>query len=519
MKLAATRWLAGCWLFLAPAPAPAPAQIPPPHLDGAQASELLGRREAILAGERSKLLALAARLRADGKGAEADQVAPSPTVGPAADGSSRFVPLAEVVAASPKKSPGIPGREAIRAEAALALFDLAGRAATAPEPAFAFADDCLRAVLERQPDHANSRRLLGFLPRVGGWATPYAAELLARGSVADPAFGWVPADWVAHLRRGELPAPKPAANRWLPAAEADALRREWGKGWQIPTEHFEITTNVPLADAISFGRKLENLHQLFFALMADVIGRDQLPLAQRFRTPDLKPTVSKKPRHRVYYFATRAEYARNLAPFQGEQAKVSLGTYLPKKESKAPFGISYFFNDAGGQLDVTATLYHEASHQLLFESAGPDDYTQNVGNYWVFEGLGTYFETLQVEPDGSLRVGGLVGPRIAQARARLIANREFVPTEQFVGLGKARFQGKEGDGVIYLHYAEAMTLAVFLMQAREGKYREGFLDYVRDAYKGQFRRGGGRTLEARIGVRYPDLDGELLDYLAAKPAP
>ena len=99
---------------------------------------------------------------------------------------------------------------------------------------------------------------------------------------------------------------------------------------------------------------------------------------------------------------------------------MSLGTYVPKKESKPFGGISYFFKDDGGQLDVTSTLYHEASHQLLFEAAGPSDYTRNVGNYWVFEGLGTYFETIQPEPGGVLRFGGLVGPRIAQARIRLL---------------------------------------------------------------------------------------------------
>ncbi len=34
-----------------------------------------------------------------------------------------------------------------------------------------------------------------------------------------------------------------------------------------------------------------------------------------------------------------------------------------------------------------------------------------------------------------------------------------------------------------------MALAVFLMQGDGGRHREGFLDYVRDVYKGRFRRG------------------------------
>jgi hypothetical protein len=508
-------------------------QIPPPTADAARSAELRGRRDEILGRERSRLSALADRLRVEGKVAEAGQVDPGATEAPAPDGSSRFVPLPEVVPAPPKGLANVEvGRagggggwraeqEAIRSEAARALFELAGKAAKGPSPSFAFADECLRAVIDRQPDHAEARRLLGFIPREKGWATPYAADMLDRGWVSDPKYGWVAGDWLPHLRRGELPGPR-GSNRWMPAAEADAIRRDWARKWEIYTEHFRIYTNVPLDEAISFGRKLEQLHELFFSLMADVIDPSRLPLGQRFEKPGLKPALpaqNKRKYYQVYYFATREEYARYLAPIQGAGAKLSLGTYIPRKESPEFGGISYFFNDVGGQLDVTSTLYHEASHQLLFESAGPDNYIQNVGNYWVFEGLGTYFETLQVEPDGSLRIGGMVGPRIAQARRRLLAGREFIPIEHLVTRNGARFRGDQGGGDIYLNYAESMALAVFLMQADGGRHREAFLDYVRDAYKGRFRGSSGRTLEGRLGIGYPELNRAFLRYLEAKANP
>ena len=525
MTPATTLLTSGYWLlmaFLAP-------QIPPPMADMARSAEHRGDRDEILATERKKLQALAERLRAEGKAAEADQVAPIPADSPAADGSSRFVLLPEVTETRPKGLANVEvgrtgvrnGRaqaDAIRSDAAKALFELAGKAAKPPGSSFAFADECLRGVLEREPDHAEARRLLGFLPRNGGWATPHAAKMLAEGNVLDPTYGWVPADWVPHLKRGELPTRD--RKNWLPAAEADDLRREWATAWQIPTEHFLIRTNVPLSEAISFSRKLEAFHQLFYALMADVIGPEQLPLAQRFKNINLKPTLSNsKKLYQVFYFATRDEYAEFLTPLQGDGAKKGLGTYVPRKESKPFGGVSYFFNDVGGQIDVTSTLYHEASHQLLFESAGPDDYARNVGNYWVFEGLGTYFETIRHEPDGSLRVGGLVGPRIAQARRRLIQGREFIPIEPFVSMNRERFWGEKGGGDFYLHYAESMALAVFLMQADGARHREGFLDYVHDAYRGRFRGGSGRTLEDRVGVRYPDLDKAFLDYLEHGPKP
>lgn len=511
----------GSWLlaiFLAP-------QIPPPVDNARRSPELRERRDEILAAERMKLQALADRFRAEGKAAEAEKVAPDPAEGPSADGSTRFVLLPEVVEPSPKGGAGSeaggPERGAIRLEAAKALFDLALRASKPPE-SYALADECLRGVIERQPDHAEARRLLGYVPHKGGWATPFASKNLADGFVHDRTYGWVRRDWVPHLERGELPDRSPS-KRWLPAAEADALRRDWATRWEITTEHFRIFANVPLNEAISFGRKLEDLHQLFFALMADVIDPSRLPLAQRFKKPDSKPSAAtaKGPLYQVYYFATRDEYTDYVRPLLGDNAKTSLGTYFPKKEAPKDYGgISYFFNDVGGQLDITSTLYHEASHQLLFESAGANNYAQNSGQYWVFEGLGTYFETLQHEPDGALRIGGLVGPRIAQARTRLIDRREFIPIEKFVSFGRARFWGDNGVGDIHLNYAESMALAVFLMQADGGRHREAFLDYVLDAYKGRFRPGAAkRSLEDQLGIGYPELDRQFLDYLGRVPKP
>ena len=474
-------------------------QIPPPKVGESRSAEFATRREAIDRDEQERSAAAGLPAR------PVDDQA-------ARDGSTRFVPLAEVVVASPAQVS--PAERAIRLDSAGKRFDLALAASKASSVPLAFIDACLRDVLARDPNHAQARRLLGFIPHgSGGWVTPFAAAELASKKVKDPTFGWVPADWIPHLQAGELPAPG-ANNRWLPTAQADALRREWRRGWTIYTEHFEIHSNVPLADVITFGGRLEAFHQLFFALMADLIGSENLPLARRLAQPGLQPTLATRPKtHQVYYFATRDEYATFLAPHLGAEARRNLGIYVPRKEDRTFGGRSYFFNDVGGQLDITETLYHEVSHQLLFESAGTDNYTRNHGNFWVFEGLGTYFETLRPGADGSIRVGGLVGPRIARAHERIIGLREMIPIEAFVAMNQPAFLGKTGEDV-YFNYAEAMALAVFLMQSRDGRYREGFLDYARDAYKGHLSRGSGHPLDDRLDVTYADLQREFLAYLA-----
>jgi hypothetical protein len=66
---------------------------------------------------------------------------------------------------------------------------------------------------------------------------------------------------------------------------------------------------------------------------------------------------------------------------------------------------------------------------------------------------------------------------------------------------------------IYLHYQQAMALTVFFMQWHEGAYRDSFLDYVRDAYRGRIKHGAGRSLQDRLGQSYATLDKQFKTFL------
>ena len=170
---------------------------------------------------------------------------------------------------------------------------------------------------------------------------------------------------------------------------------------------------------------------------------------------------------------------------------------------------AYFYRDPDGQIPEIATLFHEVSHQLLFETAGPNSYTKNTGNFWVFEGLGAYFETVTPQSDGSLEVGGLVGPRIDEAFKTLVVRRELIPIAKFVAFDEATFRNKLK---VYENYQQAMALTVFLMQHNQGAYRDAFLNYVRDAYHGRIKRGG-QSLTDRLQARYSVLEKEFIAFL------
>ncbi|MEO6809310.1 MAG: hypothetical protein ABI353_09395, partial [Isosphaeraceae bacterium] len=294
------------------------AQVPVPDAANEAPSALRASVQAALDQEAERLAERVGTLMRDGQVDAAKGVSPwIPPILPD-DGPTRFQPLPEVVPAPIKPAAQDPEASKIRVSTARILFDLA-RQAAAPGAGqnFALADRCLRAVLERDPGHAEARRLLGFVAFEGGWATPYAAGLLKQTLVLHPKFGWVPDDWGPRLDRGELPGTKFVRGKpteWLPADQADALRSGWNSSqdrfqqpWKITTEHFEIQTNVPLSEVIVFGRRLERLHEVFFSMFADLIGRDRLPLAQRFANGGAKPA---KPtiKYSVWYFAERSQY-------------------------------------------------------------------------------------------------------------------------------------------------------------------------------------------------------------------
>jgi hypothetical protein len=495
-------------------------QVPPPSAATDVARELEAARRSIAARERAQTEALAERLVAEGAAAAAQRVrerVPRPVE---LDGPTRFVPLPEVVRvrSEPKASERWQaGLKDIESKTAAELFKLASRAAKSDPPSYALASACLRGVVERQPDHREARRLLGYVPHEGGWARPFAVRQLRDGYVSHPTFGWVAADWVPHLDRGELPAPVARGQkkaRWLPAAEADGLRANWSPPWRISTEHFEIQTNVTLAEAISFGRRLEAFHDLFMALLADILG-DNLPLVRRYKDPSMTGEPAYRP-HAVYYFASKSEYVDYLSPRHGPEIAQTLGFYDPPKSGGSRRLPAYFFRDPNGELPMTATLYHEVSHQLLFETAGTNAYTKNVGNYWVFEGLGTYFETVSPQPDGSLEVGGLVGRRIEEAIRSLVSQGRSIPVAEFVALDQNAFNSNDQ---IHLHYQQAMALTVFLMQWHDATYRDAFLDYVRDAYRGRIKHGAGRSLQDRLGQSYNTVNGQFLAFLKSAPDP
>lgn len=445
----------------------------------------------------------------------------------------RFRPLRLLDHADPDPLADVPEARALRVEFAERQHQLRRDAADAK--CWSLALEAARRTLELDPDHADARRVLGFLPdpeNHSRWLRPHQIKQRADGRIDHPAFGWVPSDWRESLDAGLLPAPpanfnfnaaagsarnpNPRNVRWLDPEPAEALRAAFNPPWEIASEHFLLRSNLPLERLVPLSRLLEDYYELFLEVMADVIGPKSPPV-QRLLNPELPPRPARF-LHEIHIFATRAQYVEHLRRVHERDAGESLGVYFSAKDLKrrGDRGASFFHNDPDADIDPLATLFHELCHQLLAELGDPVRARPEDPHYWVFEATGTYFETLTLEPGGTLLLGAPLGERYEAAKIRILDRGEFVPVDQLIALNRDRYLDNRR---VFLNYAQTQAYAVYLMHAEAGAHRAPFLAYVRDVLLGQARARSFRDLPNRLGVPPRTLDQNFRTFLETYAPP
>ena len=306
-----------------------------------------------------------------------------------------------------------------------------------------------------------------------------------------------------HLERASCPRPAPRRKEDRgspPPRPTRSVGLEESLGDQ--TEHFEIQTNVPLAEAIAFGRQLEAFHELFFALMADVIGRAASRWPSGSARPDARPReASRRSRTRSTTSPTKEEYVEYLGARsgRGHRGEPGLSTCppgagkgnrrpglllprprrparrdrdaLPRGLAPAPLrvGRAQRLHEERGQL-----LGLRRAGDLLRDASRPSPTARSGSAGWSAR--------------GSRRPGSpFAGRRVHPARAASSPRPE---------------RGSTGRRRIYLHYAEAMALTVFLMQAATAALPRGRSSTTSGRLPGAGSAATGRSLEDRLGSRY-----------------
>jgi hypothetical protein len=375
------------------------------------------------------------------------------------------------------------------------LFRLAKRAAGAGQLSLAF--QWTTEAVRENPDHLDARRVLGYQKRDGRWLSAYGARMADAGKVWHSKFGWIIPSDVPRYEAGE----RLVAGRWIPAADDAARHSDIKKGWQVRTDHFLVITNHSLEAAADLAARLERLFQVWRQLFAGFYLSER-EVSELF-AGEREPRAGHRP-YRVYYHRDRDEYnaaLRRRQPRIGE----TLGIYFDADRE------AHFF--AGDDQDA-GTLYHEAVHQLFQESRPAVKQIGRTANFWIIEGVATYFETLTEhnDPEAGLyyTIGEASAGRIPSARERL-AEGFYVPLAELSRLGKADLQARPDIAKLY---SQAAGLSAFLMQDQNGRYREPMVQYLKVVYSGRDSSG---SLAESVGHSFPELDTAYRRYLESLP--
>ncbi len=392
---------------------------------------------------------------------------------------------------------------------ALALFPLAKQVGTrgAEEP-FA-ADTAMGLVfdtLAADPEHVFARRALGQRRTRDGWFTPWERTQDLRGRVDHPTFGWTPQSHVDELEAGQ----RMLDGRWVDADREALVRSDFAAGWICETEHFRVRTNVSLERGVEVARQLERFHSFFRATFPG-FGLGPEDLRKRFVSVGAMPTYphvgGADGKYDVHLYRNKTQYVDALKA-DTPYIALSNGYHDPRTR------VASFFDYEDGQPSDRRTLFHEATHQIFYESTARDWLVGESAHYWAAEGIGCYMESFR--DDGvTMTAGSPRYQRFSDARARWIDQDFLVPLGEFAARGRVAFQtAPEVRGC----YSQASGLTHFFMHAGDGALRPALKVHLSDLYHPGVAPERIRTLDRMCGLPWSKLEEHYKEYLARQDA-
>jgi hypothetical protein len=159
-------------------------------------------------------------------------------------------------------------------------------------------------------------------------------------------------------------------------------------------------------------------------------------------------------------------------------------------------------------------LYHEAVHQLFQETKLAVKHVGQLANFWVIEGVATYFETLREHNDPTAGLYYTIGEpddgRLPAARQRLV-DGFYIPLAELTRLGKADVHGRDDMAKLY---SQSSGLTAFFMDAERGRHREPLVRYLDAVYSG---RDSASSLAEVMETSYSELDAQYHRYMKSLP--
>ena len=368
----------------------------------------------------------------------------------------------------------------------------------------------LLEILTVCPDYADARRILGYELYKQTWVTPYERKMLEDGYVDDPTFGWLPKDDVERYHNGERRFSSGitgfgSKGRWIAKDREAEVRRDFRNAWEIRTANFIVRTNHSQEKGVEIARALEDFHEYFRFLFAGFYTTPQQSQAL-FRGGSGR-TLPDSKRYVVHYYASKDEYVRTLISRIPMIAETN-GLYMQEDQ------IAYFFHNP--EETSLAPLYHEATHQLFYESQETRTKPRNPGNlshFWIIEGIACYMESFDRSPDGSSFVTGNPSYiRFVNARQNLLHKNVFLPLQHLDSMGQLAYQ-QPPILALQQRYSESTGFAHFFMHYNNGEFRDALINHISQLYSSHPRVSQNPDSLSRLtDVSYSELDQLYRNY-------
>jgi uncharacterized protein DUF4124/uncharacterized protein DUF1570 len=154
----------------------------------------------------------------------------------------------------------------------------------------------------------------------------------------------------------------------------------------------------------------------------------------------------------LYLFEHQEDFSQWMVERIGSSNANYAGVFIPSSNEVAVWRW-------GDDQDVAQTILHESSHVLLYQLSP-------ASPVWLHEGLAQYFQTLEVQPDGRLKVSTLPD---AQARIRQWMDEgRLITLRQYLSLDDAQWR-RMAHELDAIPYTVAWATTAFLMSKPVGR--------------------------------------------------
>jgi len=361
--------------------------------------------------------------------------------------------------------------------------------------------DLMLEVLELDPEHAQARKVLGYVKKDGRWVSKWEANMLKDHVLYKDKEGvvqrWVPKKDVKKWDEGL----RPFAGGWLPEAEEIRKRQvnEY-RAWSVESQHFEVRTGVSRAAAYEWGQFLEDYYDAFFRNFINFFDVED-GAKMLFDTKPLKK------KHVILFLASENHYKQHVKAEHGNEKLLleSAGFFGPCGSQK----MSHCYRSDNAE-DV-AVMLHEVTHQL-FDETKEERSHGSKGNNWVVEGIASYIETWGKE-NGKWYPGRNVNHRRLQIAKQFLAENPGWSLGDFLAIGNRDFHETNRG----LNYCLSEALAHFLMHYDGERYREDFVRFIAVYYEGKAQENSlyeHLQIEGSEAGRAATLEKQFKEYMA-----